>query len=137
MIASARNVSKISQMASVDGIETIQLDVTSPDSIKASVAEVSKLTGGSLDAFVHNAGVMCSMPLVDVGLDQVRKTFETNAFAIISLSQAFLPLLLKSNKDSGGQAMIVNNSSIVAILPFLAPYNASKAAVSALTRLAP
>jgi NAD(P)-dependent dehydrogenase (short-subunit alcohol dehydrogenase family) len=37
------------------GMSTLQLDVTSKDSIDAAKVEVEKLTGGYLDILVNNA----------------------------------------------------------------------------------
>src|SRR6187402_2831283 len=59
VFATARSLSKISHLKAL-GLSTIQLDVTSPESIKDAVAEVQKVTGGKLDFLVNNAGLgMC------------------------------------------------------------------------------
>lgn len=133
VFASARNVTKMSEIkASAPDIERVQLDVTSADSIRACIATIEGKTGGTLDCLLLNAGKMYSMPIVDLELDQVRSLFETNTFAVITVTTAFLPLLLKSTHRDG--AMIVCNSSIVSIrgIPFQSAYNASKAASSSL-----
>ncbi|KAH8653820.1 hypothetical protein BX600DRAFT_86177 [Xylariales sp. PMI_506] len=131
VFAAARNPSKLAQTTAA-GIESVLLDVSSQESIKAAVAKVGELTGGSLDALVNNAGVGHRMPVLDFDLDRVRSLFDVNFFAVIALSQVFFPLLRKSSR--GG--MIVNNTSIAGYLglPFEGAYNASKAATSALTR---
>lgn len=131
VLATARNLSKLSETAAV-GIESIQLDVNSPDSIKACVATVSELTGGSLDALFNNAGAACSLPVLDLDLDKVRDVFELNVFSIITVTKAFFPLLIKSGQ--GG--LVVNHCSIASVMsmPFQGAYNASKAAAASLTQ---
>ena len=66
------------------------------------------------------------MPLLDADLDGVRKLFELNVFAVLSTSQAFAPLLLKS------KGTIVNISSVASVspIPWHGPYCASKAALT-------
>jgi NAD(P)-dependent dehydrogenase (short-subunit alcohol dehydrogenase family) len=75
-----------------------------------------------------------------VGLDTWRQTFETNVFGVIATTEAFLPLLRKSEAGR-----IVNLSSILGSITYQATpgsptygfsrpsYNVSKAAVNAYT----
>ena len=113
------------------GIETIQLDVASEESIKSAVAKISALTEGTLDALVNNAGAGYSMPILDLDLQRLRDVFELNTFSNIAIIQAFAPLLVRSSPGS----MVINNSSIASVLPLpiQSAYNASKAAASMFT----
>ena len=117
--ATARNPSKMSQLASL-GIETLTLDVLSDSSIKACVSKLS-----SLDILVNNAGETFLMPVVDVSIPEAKKTFDLNVWSHIAVTQAFMPLLLKS------KGMVVNQTSVggCTTIPFQAVYNASKAAM--------
>lgn len=119
--ATARNASKMKQLASL-GIETLTLDVQSESSIAACV---SKLSG--LDILINNAGAQFLMPVVDVSISEAKTLFDLNVWAHIAMTQAFLPLLLKSSKG-----ILVNQTSVGAVttLPFQAVYNASKAALA-------
>jgi 1-acylglycerone phosphate reductase len=130
VIATARNPSKIEHLKPL-GIETLTLDVTSQESIKTCIQEVSNLTGGSLDILLNNSGGGCHLPLIDVSIDAAREAFDLNVWSVLSMVQAFMPLLLKSSY--GG--MIVNNTSVasVAAVPLQGIYNASKAAAASLT----
>ena len=56
VFATARNLAKIEHLKSL-GLDTLQLDVTSAESIKHAVAEVEAATGGKLDFLVNNAGM--------------------------------------------------------------------------------
>ena len=122
--ATARNPSKMEQLASL-GIQTLTLDVQSESSIAACVGSLS-----GLDILINNAGAQFLMPMADVSIPEAKKLFDLNVWSHIAMTQAFLPLLLKSSKG-----MIVNQTSIGAVttLPFQAIYNASKAALAMLS----
>ncbi|HEX7816210.1 SDR family oxidoreductase [Dyella sp.] len=123
-------------------VEPIVLDVTRPDSIEHAVAEVQSRFG-KLDILVNNAGIMVedpSKPPSQQSLKAWRETFDTNLFAVVEVTNAFLPLLRKAPA-----ARIVNVSSQLgsfglhvdpasAIYNFKIPaYNASKSALNAWT----
>jgi NAD(P)-dependent dehydrogenase (short-subunit alcohol dehydrogenase family) len=128
--ATARNPSKMAGLE-VMSIETLTLDVLSEESISACVSEVTKLTGGTLNILLNNAGAQYNMPISDLSIPEAKKIFDLNVWSCISTIQAFLPLLMKA-KDG---AMVVNHTSVgsVAGLPFQAAYNASKAALAMFT----
>lgn len=127
VIATARNPDKLSEVKE-RGIETVFLDVQSEESLHAAVAEVSSLTGGSLDALINNAGVGYSMPLSDASISKSKNLFDVNVWGLLATTQAFLPLLLQSEKG----ALVANNTSIDSVTPapFQGIYNASKAAAA-------
>jgi NAD(P)-dependent dehydrogenase (short-subunit alcohol dehydrogenase family) len=128
-----------------EGIDAhaVELDVSDPESIQAAAAQVER-DFGRLDILVNNAGVMIREPrnkVSEQSLKAWRETFETNFFGLIATTQAFLPLLRKS--DAG---RIVNLSSILGSITFhatpgspvyeskdVAAYNVSKSAVNAYT----
>lgn len=84
---------------------------------------------GRLDVLINNAGYGAMGPLLDGGVDALRRQFETNVFAIVGVTRALFPLLRLS------QGLVVNIGSVSGILvtPFAGAYCASKAAVHALT----
>lgn len=118
--ATARNPSKMTQLASL-GIETFTLDVQSDSSIAACVSKLSEL-----DILVNNAGAGYSMPVSDLSIPEAKKLFDLNVWSYLAVTQAFLPLLLKS------KGIIVNQTSVAGsvTLPFQSAYNASKAAMA-------
>lgn len=120
--ATARDHSRMTRLASL-GIETIVLDIQSDASI---VSCVNKLSSRNLDILVNNAGASLSMPISDLSLDEAKKIFDVNVWSQLAVTQAFLPLLLKS------KGMIVNHTSVVSTtaVPFQSAYNASKAALA-------
>jgi NAD(P)-dependent dehydrogenase (short-subunit alcohol dehydrogenase family) len=121
----------------------IQIDVDDTESIGKAAAQVER-DYGRLDILINNAGVMLDDPKKKVSeqsLEIWRQTFDTNLFGLIATTQAFLPLLRKSEAGR-----IVNLSSILGSITYhatpgaptydfkVAPaYDVSKAAVNAYT----
>ncbi|KAJ0116903.1 hypothetical protein J7T55_003317 [Diaporthe amygdali] len=132
VFATARNPAKLSAVHAA-GIECETLDVQDAASITAAASHVRALTGGSLDALVNNAGVGYSMSVTDSSLPHIHTLFELNVYSIISVTRAFLPLLLQST----ARPLIANNTSAMGLLgcgmPFQGGYSASKAAATSLT----
>ncbi|RSL47335.1 hypothetical protein CEP54_013455 [Fusarium duplospermum] len=130
VIASGRTASEIDPALSPLGITTLILDVTSSEPISSAVRRVRSETGGHLDILVNNAGVIHVLPFADEPVAEVRRLIDVNVFAIWTVTQAFLPLLLEA------KGLVVNIGSINSGLcpPLFGAYNASKAAVEALTR---
>lgn len=61
VFATARNPSKMEHLKAM-GIETLSLDVTSPQSIETAVATINEATGGKLDILVNNSGIGRCIP---------------------------------------------------------------------------
>jgi len=85
---------------------------------------------GKLDILVNNAGVYEFVPLEEVTEQQFHRMFDTNVLGTLLATQE----ALKHFKDDGGS--IVNISSLASVLtpPTGVVYNATKAAVDAITR---
>jgi NAD(P)-dependent dehydrogenase (short-subunit alcohol dehydrogenase family) len=111
------------------GARPLVLDVTDPDGIAAAARQVD-----ILDILVNNAGVIVdgSAP-PDADLDAFRRTYETNVFGVLAVTNAFLPALRRSR-----HGRIVNISSGTGSLTHAptgqgAAYRSSKTALNALT----
>ncbi len=121
----------------------VKLDVVNSADIKAVVEKIEK-EFGKLDILVNNAGIALD-PIggnttSTTSEEILRKTFDTNFFAVVAVTQALLPLLKKSEAGR-----IVNLSSILASqLLHATPgsaiydskmfaYNSSKTALNAFT----
>ena len=97
---------------------------------------------GKLDILVNNAAVALDMNQKpsEVDMQTIRKTFDTNFFGVISVTQALLPLIRKSdagrivNVSSGLGSLSQNSDPSWEFYPvkFLA-YNSSKTALNAFT----
>jgi NAD(P)-dependent dehydrogenase (short-subunit alcohol dehydrogenase family) len=122
-------------------VEAIELDVTDPKTIQAAARDISTRFG-RLDILVNNAAIVLDdqskMPS-DQSLDVWRKTFETNLFGMIAVTQAFLPLLLKSaagrivNLSSGLASATIHADPKGGLPKNIAAYSVSKTAVNAWT----
>ena len=95
VFATARKAETIADLAE-QGIETFSLEVTSEDSIKSIISEIESRTDSTLDILVNNAGRNYTVPALDVEMEEIRETFETNLFAVMRMCQAFAPLLIRS-----------------------------------------
>jgi NAD(P)-dependent dehydrogenase (short-subunit alcohol dehydrogenase family) len=104
-------------------VTTLTLDVTDAGQIQQAVDEV-----GSLDILVNNAGVAIYDDLTDPSV--IQRHLDVNLFGPLQLSQAFLPLLVRS------QGAIVNNLSLngFAAFPLVPGYSVSKAAAFSMTQ---
>src|SRR5271163_1499964 len=128
-----------------DGVDAraVKLDVDNSADY-AAVAKLIEKDYGVLDILINNAGIMLDgrkgNETSKTSQDILRKTFDTNFFAVVGLTQALLPLLRKS---LGGR--IVNLSSILGSNTLHATpgsfiydaktfaYDASKAALNSFT----
>jgi NAD(P)-dependent dehydrogenase (short-subunit alcohol dehydrogenase family) len=112
-------------------LETLPLDVTSPESIRAAQAEVDLRTNGyGLDALVNNAGYAELGPLEELSDERLRAQFNTNVFGLMGVTRAFVAQMRQ--RRSG---RIVNVSSIGGrvTFPMVGAYHAAKYAVEALS----
>lgn len=123
-------------------VESIVLDVTDSASIEAAVKTV-KDAYGKLDILVNNAGIL--LDALDKAPSQQslqvwRDTFDTNLFAVVEVTNAFLPLVKASpagrivnvSSQLGSIGLHLDPSS--AIYNFKIPaYNVSKTAINAWT----
>tara|TARA_B100001057_G_scaffold323725_2_gene323944 strand:+ start:7817 stop:8548 length:732 start_codon:yes stop_codon:yes gene_type:complete len=137
---------KAIEKLSAEGIDAdlIQYDAFDLDAPQKVYDYISK-EYNKLDILINNAGVLLTGNLFvtnssSVSEKDVKDTFQTNLFSVISLTQKLLPLIKKS--DAG---RIVNVSTILSSLTLhsakdspIAPakefaYNASKTALNAFT----
>ncbi|MCC2280449.1 SDR family oxidoreductase [Streptomyces sp. ET3-23] len=127
-------------------VRFICLDVTDESCVSLAAKRIED-EAGHLDALVNNAGVGApAAPPSRTPVAEVRRTYETNVFGVISVTNAMLPLLRRSRS-----ARIVNVSSVLGsithaasqddptgvfpkgVFPTLLDYNTSKAALNAIT----
>lgn len=126
-----------------DGIDArfVHIDLADPATITDAATAIDR-DHGRLDVLVNNAGISdrADGPPSTASIDAVRRTFETNFFGTLAVTQAMLPLLRKS-----ASARIVNVASGLGSLAYNSDpgwefahvkrmgYNGSKAALNMLT----
>lgn len=87
-------------------VEALQVDVGDAISI-AKAAEVVGASKQRLDILVNNAGILLDAESEQVDMQAVRKTMQINFHGVVAVTEAFLPLLLKSP----GRGQILSTSS--------------------------
>lgn len=133
-------------------VHPIQLDVTDKASIDAAVAQVERQFG-RLDILINNAAISRANGQESetmehyiqrsraslISIDEVRTIWETNVFGVLAVTQAFLPLLRKSdaarivNVSSGLGSLTINSTPNPYRATFNPGYGASKTALNAIT----
>lgn len=111
-------------------VTPVYFDVTDKVAAKEAIMTIKKQSG-RLDVLVNNAGIMKDALLDMVDDETMEKTFSTNVFAVIHMTQ--LAIRLMKRQKSG---CIINLSSIVGLNGNSGQtvYSASKGAVAALTK---
>jgi NAD(P)-dependent dehydrogenase (short-subunit alcohol dehydrogenase family) len=118
----------------------LRLDVTDDRSVAEAASRVEK-DAGRLDILVNNAAIAIDDgPPSRISDELLRRTYETNVFGVVRVTQAFLPLLRRSdagrivNLSSGLGSLALNSDPSWAFtsVKYLA-YNTSKTAVNAIT----
>lgn len=104
-------------------VTTLTLDVTNASHIKRAASEVA-----ALDALINNAGIAIHDDLTN--LDAIQKQLSVNLLGLLKVTQAFLPLLVRSK----GAIVNILSMTAVAPMPVLPGYSISKAAALSLTQ---
>lgn len=107
-------------------VTTLQLDVTSSDSVRRAFTAVQELA-----VLVNNAGVIVRRQAEDLTDEDWSRVIETDLTGVFRCARAAFPLLRRQ-----GNGAIVNVASIAAALGISgrAAYTSSKAGVEGLTR---
>ena len=114
---------------------TVQMDVTSVDSITAAQRVVAA-QAGRVDVLVNNAAVLLGEndDVLSIPADDYLGTFETNLFGVIEVCRAFVP-----GMAGAGYGRVVNVSSgagqLATMSTYAPAYSMSKAALNAFTRI--
>ncbi len=128
VFASARNPGDLADLGRPPGLSALRLDVTDAESIRAAIADIRRLAG-RLDALVNNAGFAQYGAVEEITAEQWRDQFDANFFGAIEVTRAALPLIREAG---GGTIVMVSSVGGSLVVPFAAPYCASKHALEAL-----
>jgi short-subunit dehydrogenase len=108
-----------------DRLRILALDVTDPASI-ATTLEAS----GPIDVLVNNAGIGAIGAFEATPMAMAREVFDTNTFGVMAMTQAVLP---QFRERRSGVLVNVTSSVVLARMPLVAVYAASKTAIEAFT----
>lgn len=122
--AVARRVDRMADLAK-QGVHVFGMDVTDDDAVVSGIERIIA-EQGRIDVLVNNAGYGSYGAVEDVAIDEARRQFEVNVFALARLTQLVTP-----HMRAQGSGRIINISSVGAVIyePFGAWYHATKFAV--------
>ncbi len=116
---------RVDVLSESERLRIVALDVTDPESI-ASAVEAS----GPIDVLVNNAGVGAIGAFEATPMPMAREVFETNTFGVMAMTQAVLP---QFRERRSGVLVNVTSSVVLARMPLVAVYAASKTAIEGFT----
>jgi len=125
--AAGRDLSSLDAVVRLDPkrIRALKLDVTLADDARAAAAQAKDVT-----LLINNAGALSLGRLAEVPVDAIRGDMETNFFGLLNVITPFVPVLERNH----GSIVNVLTLLSLASMPFVASYNASKAAGWSLTQ---
>jgi NAD(P)-dependent dehydrogenase (short-subunit alcohol dehydrogenase family) len=112
------------------GLESLVLDLDSPESIGAAVAQVLPRSGGKLYALINNGAYGQPGAVEDLSRAVLRAQFETNVFGTQELTNLVLPVMRQQNE---GRLIQISSLLGIVCLAYRGAYNASKFALEALS----
>ncbi|MEH6566597.1 MAG: SDR family oxidoreductase [Halopseudomonas sp.] len=107
----------------------IQADMAQPEQVRALFAQAEQQLG-KLDVLVNNAGIMQTMPLAETSDELFARTFAINVQGVFACLREAATRL-----NEGGRIINLSSSALALKMPGYSVYNASKAAVEAMTQV--
>jgi NAD(P)-dependent dehydrogenase (short-subunit alcohol dehydrogenase family) len=126
--ATARRPESIAALKDA-GCETLALDVTDEQSMRAAVDAVEQAEG-AVGVLINNAGYSQSGAIETVPLQAARRQFETNVFGVVRLTQLVLP---KMRAQRWGKIVNVGSMGGRLSFPGAGHYHATKHALEAIS----
>ena len=129
VFATARKAQDVTELRA-KGLSAYQLDLTEPESISQTLAQVLEITGGRLDYLFNNGAYGQPGALEDLPTAVLRAQFETNVFGWHELTKQIIPVMKRQ-----GHGRIIQCSSVLGFvsMAYRGAYNASKYAIEGLT----
>jgi len=132
--ATMRNPSRSPELATKARAENLPIkisvmDVDSDSSVKTAIANIER-EAGQIDVLVNNAGVEAYGSIEETPLATFRSVMETNYFGVVRCIQGLAPHMRQ--RKSGCIINVASVAGRIAVSP-MAPYNASKFALEALS----
>lgn len=121
VIATMRNPDADTELASLENVTLLPLDVTNQVQIQSTVKKSLEL--GDVDVVFNNAGYGLIGPLEALSDDQIVKQLNTNLLGVIRVTQAFIPYFRE--KESGTFISTTSIGGLIAF-PLGSTYHATK-----------
>ncbi|WP_299851867.1 SDR family oxidoreductase [uncultured Roseovarius sp.] len=129
VVATMRNPDGAGDLAELDNVHVVRLDVTDPDSIKDAVASsIDRFC--KIDVLLNNAGYGAYGALEAFSMDRIRRQFDTNVIGLMEVTKTVLPHM-RANRSG----TLINISSIGGQItfPLGTLYHGTKFAVEGLS----
>ncbi|MDR4954370.1 SDR family oxidoreductase [Chryseobacterium sp. ES2] len=111
VIATMRNPEAAADLATLENVTVLPLDVTNFDQIQSTVKQTLELT--DVDLVFNNAGYGLMGPLEALSDDQIARQLNTNLLGVIRVTQAFIPYFREKNNG-----MFISTTSIGGLIAF-------------------
>ncbi len=131
IVLNGRDEGKLSEAAAkIPGAETLAFDVTDHIAVRKAV-DAFEEQHGAIEILVNNAGMQHRAPLQDFPAEMFEKLLQTNIASVFHVGQAVARHMI-----ARGRGRIINIASVQTLLarPGIAPYTATKGAVTNLTK---
>ncbi|MBC6457071.1 SDR family NAD(P)-dependent oxidoreductase [Actinomadura sp. HBU206391] len=144
VLVAGRDLARCSDAAAAigPGAHPVLLDVTVQATVDTA-ADLVRERFGRLDILVNNAGISGRIGVTPsaADIDDVHAVFDTNVFGVIKVTNAMLPLLLRSpagrvvnvSSSVGSMTRMSDPAHYFAALPAMASYPPAKSALNSLT----
>ena len=113
--------------AQAPGTVCLEADVRDSQQVKSAVEAAVNHCGG-LDVVLANAGIIQVEPFAEITQEAFQRTLDVNVFGAWHTLRESLPAL----GESSGYALVISSLVAAVHLPYMATYDASKAAIEAL-----
>ena len=115
VFATARDLSKMSELSKTPNVTLLSLDPTSTASVDAALESVRTQTGGTLDYLVNNAGQTIITPTLDFDIETAKNMYDINVWGMVRVTQEFAPLLIAAK----GTLVSISSISTSVITPWM------------------
>lgn len=129
VVATMRSPDKEQELAGMENVLVVRLDVTDTASIQEAVNSTIESFGG-IDVLVNNAGYGGHAVFEQATDEHIRSMYETNVFGVMNVARDVLPFMRKQKSGC-----IINVTSMAGMLaaPTISVYASTKHAVQGLT----
>jgi len=121
VVATMRNPASAPELAGIQGVTVLALDVTDPAQIRQVAQAV--LETHRVDVVLNNAGYGLAGPFEGATDDDLRRQIDTNLMGVLRVTQAFLPHL---RQNQSGTIVTVTSVGGHVTFPFNSVYHATK-----------
>jgi len=127
VVAAARRVERLEELAREVGGRALRLDVTDPDSVAEAADALPEVS-----VLINSAGGALGLePVAEADEENWRQMYETNVMGVMRMTKALLPALERSGN---GHIVVIGSIAGVEVYPGGAGYTAAKHAANAVTR---